>query len=421
MRIALVSAKYIPAQLTGSENLIKVFAEQLAAAGHDVTVLTSYIEENGGKGLRGEECVNGVHVRRFRMVRLGSLAAMLPRRAKPDVTPKPEARPDGPPTISPVGRWLASFSLIWLSWLLAPGLFAYLLRKRWDVVHVTPFPQTHVWIAARAASLAGVPVVLTPAYHVLVQQPVAWLLPVLGRMITRFAVSTERERLDLVELGMEAARIETMPPGIACPSLAELSGARFRTRYGIGAAPVVLFAGPPSFDKGYHHLVEAMQIVRRTRPDMMLVKIGSSSQAGEGLSGPGFMDAGFLRTEAEKWDAFDACDMLVMPSRCDSFGLVYVEAWLCGKPVIGARCGAIPWVIRDGVDGLLVPFGDTEAIAQAILQLAADAALRQRFGQAGRKQAWEKYAAADVVRRLEGVYRAAMVAPAGADQRPAGG
>jgi glycosyltransferase involved in cell wall biosynthesis len=85
-----------------------------------------------------------------------------------------------------------------------------------------------------------------------------------------------------------------------------------------------------------------------------------------------------------KRDALAAADVFAMPSRTDSFGIAYLEAWCYGVPVVGARAGGVPDVIADEVDGLLVPFGDAVAIAEAIGRLLRDRDLARRMGAAGR-------------------------------------
>lgn len=96
-------------------------------------------------------------------------------------------------------------------------------------------------------------------------------------------------------------------------------------------------------------------------------------------------------SEQEKHDLLAAADLLAMPSRTDSFGIVYLEAWLAGKPVIGARVWAMDEVIADGVDGLLVPFGDPAATAKAIAGLLADPTRRAQMGAAGRAKVLARY------------------------------
>ena len=93
----------------------------------------------------------------------------------------------------------------------------------------------------------------------------------------------------------------------------------------------------------------------------------------------------------------------MLPSRSDSFGIVFLEAWYYSRPVVGARAGGIPGLVRDGVDGLLVPFGDVKELALSIQKLLLDKDYARTLGEAGRERVlaeftWdEKYA---VVRAL---------------------
>jgi glycosyltransferase involved in cell wall biosynthesis len=78
-----------------------------------------------------------------------------------------------------------------------------------------------------------------------------------------------------------------------------------------------------------------------------------------------------------------AMDILVAPSRRESFGLALVEGMAVGIPVISARVGGVPEVVEDGITGLLTPAEDVIALKLAIQQLLGDDALRQSMGQAG--------------------------------------
>ena len=93
-----------------------------------------------------------------------------------------------------------------------------------------------------------------------------------------------------------------------------------------------------------------------------------------------------------------------MPSRTDSFGIVYLEAWLAGKPVIGARAWGMSDVIADGRDGVLVPFGDGPALAEALAGLLADPARRAALGAAGRAKVLERYTWDEVYAKVAAAY-----------------
>ena len=109
-------------------------------------------------------------------------------------------------------------------------------------------------------------------------------------------------------------------------------------------------------------------------------------------------------TEEEKRDAFDACDLFVMPSRYDSFGIVYLEAWRRGKAVIGARVGAIPEVIEEGRDGLLVEFGDVDQLASSVSYLLNSPDLCREMGERGREKVFKKLNWGKTLPLIEKVY-----------------
>ncbi len=94
---------------------------------------------------------------------------------------------------------------------------------------------------------------------------------------------------------------------------------------------------------------------------------------------------------ADKQDALAAATLLALPSRVDSFGIVLLEAWLHGKPVIGADAGGLPDVISDEQDGFIVPFGDVEDLAARLLALIQQPQLAQTMGERGRAKTLARY------------------------------
>ena len=80
-----------------------------------------------------------------------------------------------------------------------------------------------------------------------------------------------------------------------------------------------------------------------------------------------------------------------MPSRSDAFGIAFLEAWASKKPVIGARIGATPDVIRDNIDGLLVEFDNPQDIAEKVITLLKKKRLRNQFGLAGNARVRDSY------------------------------
>jgi glycosyltransferase involved in cell wall biosynthesis len=89
-------------------------------------------------------------------------------------------------------------------------------------------------------------------------------------------------------------------------------------------------------------------------------------------------------SEAELNQHYADCDVLCVPSRYESFGLIYVEAMMFGKPIVATRVGGIPEVVQHEANGLLVPPEDPQALAAALRTLVESKALRDAFGRRSR-------------------------------------
>ena len=104
-------------------------------------------------------------------------------------------------------------------------------------------------------------------------------------------------------------------------------------------------------------------------------------------------------------DYVQAADLGLFTSESESFCLGILEAMCFGCPSVATRVGGIPEVVEDGRSGILVPFGDTAALARAVEGLVADPARRAELGAAARCRARERFSADVVVPRYEAVYR----------------
>ena len=103
--------------------------------------------------------------------------------------------------------------------------------------------------------------------------------------------------------------------------------------------------------------------------------------------------------------AYPACDVFVLPSEYEAFGLVLLEAMSCEKPCVATNVGGVPEVVEDGKTGLLVEYGNPVALASAIIKLLGDEEKRRSMGMAGRKRVIENFTWPKIVDKIEGVYR----------------
>ncbi len=102
---------------------------------------------------------------------------------------------------------------------------------------------------------------------------------------------------------------------------------------------------------------------------------------------------------------YSACEIFSLPSRGEGFGLVYLEAMACGKPVIGGAHGGAPEIIEDGVTGYLVPHGDPMQLATSIEALLADPALSKEMGARGKQRADHEFRFSSFAKSLKKILR----------------
>jgi rhamnosyl/mannosyltransferase len=115
-------------------------------------------------------------------------------------------------------------------------------------------------------------------------------------------------------------------------------------------------------------------------------------------------------------------DVFVLPSnsRAEAYGLVLLEAMASGLPCVSTELGTgTSWIVQDEVTGLVVPPMDPPAMAAALRRLAADEALRERMGRAGRARVETEFLVDRMVERVQQVYEDALQAAARKGRRRA--
>ena len=116
--------------------------------------------------------------------------------------------------------------------------------------------------------------------------------------------------------------------------------------------------------------------------------------------------------------AYRDCDVVLMPSRYESFGLVAIEAMAAGKPVVALAAGGLAEVVTDGEDGILVPDGAeaVQGLTAALLRLGRDEVMRRRLAAGARRSFEAKYTVKAMVDVVEQAYRRAAAAARAAQQ-----
>jgi glycogen synthase len=275
---------------------------------------------------------------------------------------------------------------------LVPGLLAHLARRarRFDVILAgyAPFSlQRQVLWAARSS---GAPVVLLPFIHE--SDRYHQFESLLRTYEQAAAVLTLSDHTsEFLRRHVPRARPVTLGAGVTTVSHAGISAQQFRARHDLDDRPIVLFVGRKEKRKRYDLAVAAME---RLAGDALLVMVGRDVDA-KPIGSDRVRHLGPLSDE-ELAAAYEACDVFVLPSEFESFGMVFLDAWLRARPVIGnLSCGAAASLIDHGVDGYLCR--DAEEIADSLKRLLDDPSLAARMGAAGRAKTlseytWEKVA-----------------------------
>ena len=388
MRIAHFIHRYPPA-LGGSEAYFARLSQFLVESGDEVVVFTTtafdleaFWDRRARQLPAGAGVEEGVEVRRFRLNHL-PLAHRYILKAL---------------SLFPLPRWQA-LTLPYNP--IAAGLWR--VRERFDLVHASAFPYSFpLACARRLASRLKVPFVLTPFVHTGDPDDPhdrtrrGYTRPALldlARAADRLFVQTEGERRELARHGIRQDRLIVQGMGVDLPGCTGGNRERARSAWGVGNAAVVGHLANNSIEKGSVDLLLAAQRAWQRGADFAVVLAGPEMPNFRAFWQT-FRPSGTVRRlgvldEQQKRDFFAGLDVFALPSRSDSFGLVLPEAWANGAPCVGYRAGGLPWVIRDGIDGLLARCGDLGALAEALARLACNSSLRRQFGEAGRARIGE--------------------------------
>jgi glycosyltransferase involved in cell wall biosynthesis len=414
MHILHIVQLYYPVA-SGAGRYFAEVGERLAAEGHRVTVLSTdaydleYFWNSARRRVEtSEETHNGVRIIRFPVQRIPGPALVYPilRRLMVELSRLPAT--------APLLRRMAMLTPR------LPDMRRYLqahTAEPFALIHATNITLDFAILPAFDFARAhGIPFIATPFVHlgppgdrsILRYYSMRHQIELLRRS-ARVITMTGLEGDALATRGVDRARMRRVGVGVNPAEVAGGDRARFRAEQRIDG-PLVLYIGAMAYDKGAVHTVEAMQQLWAQGENATLALIGAPLAHFTTFHArlPA-VDQARIRLlpyapDQVKRDALAAADLFAMPSRTDSFGITYLEAWCYGLPVIGARAGGVPDVIDDGRDGLLVPFGDLDAIAGAIGRLLHDRDEAQRLGASGRAKVMRELTWDRIYAQVRAVY-----------------
>ncbi|HEV2087044.1 MAG TPA: glycosyltransferase family 4 protein [Cryptosporangiaceae bacterium] len=390
MRVLVLSWEYPPVVVGGLGRHVHALCTALAAAGHEVTVVSRH-----AVGAAYDEVAEGVRVVRV---------------------------PEDPPVFAIDGPTLLAWTMAF-NHALTRAALAVAGEVRPEVVHA------HDWLVAHAAATLKhhLAVPLVASIHATeAGRHQGWLPGELNRSIhsIEWWLTYEARRVITCSQYMrwEVTRLFDLPPG-SCEAIPNgVHAGRWRpppadvlaARAEFGGGPLVLFTGRLVYEKGVHDLLAAIPRLRRRHPDLRVVIAGDGPESealraqakrlrvGRSVVWFGWLDSERLATLAA------AADCAVVPSIYEPFGMVALEAAAAGTPTVVADTGGLREIVEHGITGLRFTPGDPAGLADAVTAVLADEVSARRLVRGARAVLDRDYSWPSIAARTVKAYRRAV-------------
>ncbi len=232
-----------------------------------------------------------------------------------------------------------------------------------------------------------------------------------------YIANTSFEKKRLVKLGISDAQINVVGCGVDVHKFETNEAVAFKKKNQIENKLVIGFFGRQEKTKGIPILLRAFETLAKDNDDIVLLIAGGETKYTTEMkhtiaSFPSNIKSRCLCVsnvdENEKKDIFNAIDIFVSVSQAESFGIVFLEAWACKKPVIGANIGAVASVISHGYDGYLINANDVNDLTSHLQKLISNEQIRVEMGQNGYKKVNENYTWDIVTNKYRSIYSEAV-------------
>ena len=303
-------------------------------------------------------------------------------------------------------------------------VYTLMQKEEVDVVHVHQcFPTLLYALLLKVAG--GKPLICTShgediqvdrssCYGVRRSKLISLMLWFLLKLLDAHVVVSKGMVRDAVEAGTPFSKVHVIYNGIDLSKIPNIPESWIHARmqlFGINPKDfIILFLGRLHPKKRPELLVEAMPEIIKRIPSAKLVLAGPGSTVHLKLLAQklgvlkNVVFTGFV-SELVKWALIRRCDVFVLPSQTEAFGISLVEAMACGKPVIAVKKNPFTEIVVDGESGVLVHPDTPCAIAEAVISLALDDERRNRLGLSAARRAFERFDIRVIARRYVLIYQ----------------
>lgn len=236
-----------------------------------------------------------------------------------------------------------------------------------------------------------------------------------GLLTHKVAISRQRQRLMEEGLRIPAQSITLIHGGVDLSQFTSVSDEQrqsLRRELGITAPYVIVSLGHLGEIKGHDDSLLALSQLPEHLADFHLYIAGDGSEQEYQRLRDRIADCGLTGRvsllgqvdQAPRW--LEACDLFLQPSREEGFGLVFVEAGACARPVVATNVGGIPDIVVPEETGLLVPPGQPRLLAEALARLMSDPDFARSLGEQGRKRIEQHFTIQQMVTKYQQLFDA---------------
>jgi glycosyltransferase involved in cell wall biosynthesis len=194
--------------------------------------------------------------------------------------------------------------------------------------------------------------------------------------------------------GVEADKVVKVGAGVTLEPISESKPKSYESKQ------IIFIGKDAAFErKGGPQLLQAFELVKEKIRDAQLVLVGLSEK--RQISQEGVINLGFIRERSKIKQLLEEASVFLMPSICEPWGLVFLEAMAYKLPCIGTSTDAMPEIIQDGHTGFIVPRNDHKALADRIITLLSDEELMRKMGERGYERIKSTFTWDQVVAKME--------------------
>ncbi len=314
-----------------------------------------------------------------------------------------------------------------LHYLFIPAMTSAILKYDADVIHTHSYGYFQNNVSALNKKLRDTPFVITTHYHPPWSMWGGAKRKQIRRIYDRFMAPTVIQAADIIigvshheielldqHIPLDHDKIRYIPNGIPFDKYDPIPNPQpFIEKYE-PSHPLILYVGRLASNKGLETLVDSAPTILKEFPKATFALVGED----EGMKvilekklkkygiSKNFIFTGHITDITLFRSSFSACDLFVLPSEYEAFGIVLCEAMACEKACVGTRVGGVPEVIgKAQKTGLIVEYGNAKQLSTAIIELLGDDKRRKTMGRTGRKRVKNNFTWKKVVDQIEEVYK----------------